>query len=120
MTANIIYHSSSVTQKMRNKMNSHKSFVLWFTGLSGSGKEQVRDAYAVSNHLQFCVMATTLSWIYASRVENSLQRKHKVNNRSSFAFSDIRREISKVVLSEYFHRLCTNDEQTKLLLQLVA
>jgi len=92
----------------------------------GSARAQVRDAYAVSNHLQFCMMATTLSWIYASRTEHSLQRKHKVNNRSSFAFSDIRREISKVVLREDFHRLCTHDEQTlensfaKRLLQLVA
>jgi len=92
----------------------------------GSARAQVRDAYAVSNHLQFCMMATTLSWIYASRTEHSLQRKHKVNNRSSFAFSDIRREIAKVVLSKDFHRLCTNDEQTlensfaKRLLQLVA
>ena len=35
---NIIYHAASVTRERRNKLNNHKSVVIWFTGLSGSGK----------------------------------------------------------------------------------
>ena len=35
---NIIYHQASVTRIRRNKLNDHRSVVLWFTGLSGSGK----------------------------------------------------------------------------------
>ncbi len=35
---NIIYHQASVTRQRRNKLNNHRSIVLWFTGLSGSGK----------------------------------------------------------------------------------
>ena len=35
---NIIYHQASVTRIRRNKLNNHRSVVLWFTGLSGSGK----------------------------------------------------------------------------------
>jgi len=37
-SSNIIYHQASVTRKRRNKLNNHRSVVLWFTGLSGSGK----------------------------------------------------------------------------------
>ena len=36
--SNIIYHQASVTREGRNKLNNHRSVVLWFTGLSGSGK----------------------------------------------------------------------------------
>lgn len=35
---NTTFHNSSLTRQDRNKINSHKSCVLWFTGLSGSGK----------------------------------------------------------------------------------
>jgi adenylylsulfate kinase len=35
---NIIYHNATVTRERRNKLNKHKSVVIWFTGLSGSGK----------------------------------------------------------------------------------
>ena len=37
-SANIVYHNSTVTRSKRNKLNKHKSIVIWFTGLSGSGK----------------------------------------------------------------------------------
>ena len=37
-SSNIIYHQASVTREGRNKLNNHRSVVLWFTGLSGSGK----------------------------------------------------------------------------------
>ncbi|WP_164667677.1 adenylyl-sulfate kinase [Virgibacillus doumboii] len=35
---NIVWHESKVTKAERRKLNSHKSAVIWFTGLSGSGK----------------------------------------------------------------------------------
>ena len=37
-SSNVIYHQATVTRKRRNKLNDHRSVVLWFTGLSGSGK----------------------------------------------------------------------------------
>jgi len=37
-SSNVIYHQASVTRQRRNKLNNHRSIVLWFTGLSGSGK----------------------------------------------------------------------------------
>ena len=35
---NIVWHQSIVTKEDRQKLNNHKSAVLWFTGRSGSGK----------------------------------------------------------------------------------
>ncbi|WP_416731720.1 adenylyl-sulfate kinase [Fictibacillus sp. JL2B1089] len=43
---NIIWHDSSITKEARRKLNNHSSFVLWFTGLSGSGKSTVANALA--------------------------------------------------------------------------
>jgi adenylylsulfate kinase len=36
--SNVIYHQATVTRKRRNKLNKHRSVIIWFTGLSGSGK----------------------------------------------------------------------------------
>lgn len=43
---NIIWHDSSISKEARRKQNNHSSFVLWFTGLSGSGKSTVANALA--------------------------------------------------------------------------
>ncbi|MBM7570467.1 adenylyl-sulfate kinase [Aquibacillus albus] len=40
-SSNIVWHDSKVTKQERQQMNNHKSAVLWFTGLSGSGKSTV-------------------------------------------------------------------------------
>ena len=38
---NVIHHNAIVTQELRNQLNKHKSVVIWFTGLSGSGKSTI-------------------------------------------------------------------------------
>ena len=43
-STNIIYHHATVTRERRNQLNMHKSVVLWFTGLSGSGKSTMSHA----------------------------------------------------------------------------
>ena len=48
-SSNVIYHQASVTRQRRNKLNNHRSIVLWFTGLSGSGKSTL--AHAVEEKL---------------------------------------------------------------------
>jgi len=45
----ISWHEPTVFRKDREKLNSHRSVILWFTGLSGSGKSTL--AHAVENHL---------------------------------------------------------------------
>ncbi len=44
MNKNIIKHDFTITKENRNKHYKHPSFVLWFTGLSGSGKSTIANA----------------------------------------------------------------------------
>ncbi|MGO1752506.1 MAG: adenylyl-sulfate kinase, partial [Psychroflexus sp.] len=43
MSENITIHHYDLTREKRNNRNQHKSFVLWFTGLSGSGKSTIAN-----------------------------------------------------------------------------
>ncbi|MDN5941011.1 MAG: adenylyl-sulfate kinase [Nitrospira sp.] len=45
----IVWHHATVTRSRREKMNSHSSVILWFTGFSGAGKSSL--AHAVEEHL---------------------------------------------------------------------
>ncbi|WP_040982436.1 adenylyl-sulfate kinase [Oceanobacillus jeddahense] len=38
---NIEWHYSKVTKEQRRDLNNHKSAIVWFTGLSGSGKSTI-------------------------------------------------------------------------------
>jgi len=92
----------------------------------GSSKSQVRNADSVLNHLNLCMMATTLTWIYADRLQNAPDRRHKIRGRAGFAFSDVRRIIAEAALSSDFNRVCPAPAQTpqksfvKTLLRMVA
>lgn len=44
MSKHIIPHEFSLSKAARNTRNGHPSFVLWFTGLSGSGKSTIANA----------------------------------------------------------------------------
>lgn len=77
----------------------------------GSARSQTRDAYAVNNHLQMCLMASTITWQYAQRMTHRPKRQHAVNNRASFAFSDVRRSISNEAFSDDFCMGLTVSEQ---------
>ena len=71
----------------------------------GSAETQTRHPQAVSNHLHFCMLATSVAWIYASRIEKTPTRRHAVDGRHHFAFSDVRRSIAKAALDDNFNRL---------------
>jgi len=40
---NIVWHNHSVSQQMRVDLKKHKPAVIWFTGLSGSGKSTIAN-----------------------------------------------------------------------------
>ena len=92
----------------------------------GSAKTQTRNPQAVINHLNFCMMATTLTWVYADRLAHAPDRRHKIRGRSSFAFSDVRRIVAEVALDPDFQSVCPGPTQTaqnsfvKTLLRMVA
>ncbi|GBE12010.1 transposase DDE domain protein [bacterium BMS3Abin13] len=72
----------------------------------GSAETQTRNSVAVTNHLEFCMMATTLTWVYACRLEKTPSRRHAVKGRCHFAFSDVRRLVAKATMDDNFAILC--------------
>ncbi len=70
----------------------------------GSAETQTRNPFAVTNHLQFCMMATSLTWIYADQLEKAPDRRHAIKGRKHFAFSDVRRRIAEDALDDNFDR----------------
>lgn len=46
MTKNIVWHEASITKEEREKKSGQKSVILWFTGLSASGKSTIANAFA--------------------------------------------------------------------------
>jgi adenylylsulfate kinase len=44
MSKNIVQHNYQITKEDRIAINGHKSMLLWFTGLSGSGKSTIANA----------------------------------------------------------------------------
>ena len=49
---NVHKQALSITRQDREQINSHKGKVIWFTGLSGSGKSAVANALEVALHAQ--------------------------------------------------------------------
>ena len=50
MQKNIVKHSYSVNRDSRKKLKQHKSILLWFTGLSGSGKSTIANCVEQELH----------------------------------------------------------------------
>ena len=49
---NIVWHASSVSREQHEALNGHKGVVVWFTGLSGSGKSTIAHALEKRLHEQ--------------------------------------------------------------------
>ena len=52
MKKNIIPQTYQISVKERRKANNHNSFLLWFTGLSGSGKSTIANLVELELHKQ--------------------------------------------------------------------
>ncbi|SDH01895.1 adenylyl-sulfate kinase [Winogradskyella thalassocola] len=50
MSLNTVRHDYKITKTDREKLHSHRSFLLWFTGLSGSGKSTLANLVEVELH----------------------------------------------------------------------
>ena len=93
-SSNITYHQATVTKQRRNKLNNHKSVVLWFTGLSGSGKSTL--AHALEEKL--------FNMDFRTFVLDGDNVRHGLNSNLDFSETDrsenIRRisEVSKLML----------------------
>jgi len=49
-SSNVVWHQTEITKQERNIQNNHKSTILWFTGLSGSGKSTIACALEKELH----------------------------------------------------------------------
>ncbi|TQI78902.1 adenylylsulfate kinase [Serratia fonticola] len=47
---NVVWHPHAITRAEREIINGHKGIVLWFTGLSGSGKSSIAGALEQALH----------------------------------------------------------------------
>ena len=50
MSLNIVKHNYKTTKSQREALHGHKSFLIWFTGLSGSGKSTIANMIEVELH----------------------------------------------------------------------
>lgn len=53
-SSNVVWHHATIDRAMREKLNGHKSAVLWLTGLSGSGKSTLAHAVEERLHAMGC------------------------------------------------------------------
>ena len=51
-SSNVVWNDTQVTKECRNTLNKQRSAILWFTGLSGSGKSTVANALEHFLHSQ--------------------------------------------------------------------
>lgn len=82
---NIIWHNSAITKEDRQNMHGHKSFMVWFTGLSGSGKS------TVANALQYELYKKGMS-VYLLDGDNL---RHGINKNLGFTESDRKENIRR-------------------------
>ncbi|MBE1553948.1 adenylyl-sulfate kinase [Sporosarcina limicola] len=93
-STNIAWHESEITKVNRQEAKGHKSAILWFTGLSGSGKSTVSVALETALHTK---------GIHTYRLDGDNVR-HGLNKNLGFSQEDrtenIRRigEVSKLMV----------------------
>jgi adenylylsulfate kinase len=51
---NVVWHHATVTRARRERLNNHRGAVLWFTGLSGSGKSTIGHCVEEELHRLGC------------------------------------------------------------------
>lgn len=85
-STNITWHDSEVTKQQRQHRNNHKSAVVWFTGLSGSGKSTVSVALekALFEHQ-----------VHTYRLDGDNIR-HGLNNNLGFSPEDRKENIRRI------------------------
>jgi hypothetical protein len=63
----------------------------------------------VTNHLNFCLAATTLTWIYGAHLEKAPPRRYATAKRTEYAFGDPRRALAKDLGTQGFGIDCPDN-----------
>ena len=93
-SSNVVWQNSEITQSHRNALNKQKSVILWFTGLSGSGKSTI--ANLVEGFLHRNAIRT-----YILDGDNV---RHGLNSDLGFGDKDRRENIRRIGFN------CTHDK----------
>ncbi len=82
---NVIWHQSMINKEDRQKKHKHKSLIIWFTGLSGSGKS------TIANALQNKLYENNVS-VYLLDGDNL---RHGINKNLTFTEDDRKENIRR-------------------------
>jgi len=77
----------------------------------GSAHTQTRNPEAVTNHLHFCMAATTITWIYAEHLKQAPIRRYASKNTTEYAFADVRRSLARHLAREGFGIGCQDPDK---------
>jgi adenylylsulfate kinase len=86
MKENIISHQFNIGQEQRRKQKNHNSFLIWFTGLSGSGKSTIANDVEKALHLK---------GIHTYTLDGDNVRKG-LNNNLTFSPEDRKENIRRI------------------------
>jgi hypothetical protein len=75
----------------------------------GSAHTQTRTPDAVSNHLNFCMFATAVVWLYAIHLPKAPTRRYRSKKTTEYTFADVRRELSHFIADGGFGVDCADD-----------
>ena len=79
----------------------------------GSAHTQTRNPDAVTNHLHFCMAATTLTWIYGAHRLQAPPRRYATRERTEYAFGDLRRALARDLAGRGFGIECPDHDKPK-------
>ena len=90
---NVVWHSHPVTVQQRELHHGHRGVVLWFTGLSGSGKstdrkENIRRVGEVANLMVEAGLVVLTAFISPHRAERQMVRERVGEGRFIEVFVD--------------------------------
>lgn len=83
---NIVWHESKIKKEDRQRLNGHKSCILWFTGLSGSGKSTLANEVEKELH-QMGIRSYVL---------DGDNIRHGLNNNLGFSPEDRKENIRRI------------------------
>ena len=83
---NTICFNATVTRERRNQLNSHKSVIIWFTGLSGSGKSTLAHSVEEKLHNLGC----------RTYVLDGDNVRHGLSSNLSFSDNDRKENIRRI------------------------
>ncbi|MBI5634144.1 MAG: adenylyl-sulfate kinase [Nitrospirae bacterium] len=86
MTENVFWHERLVSRLERNRMNKHKSGVVWFTGLSASGKS------TIAHHLEKALFDRGIR----SYVLDGDNVRHGINSNLGFSREDRKENLRRI------------------------